>query len=710
MIRLAALLSLLAAGVAAQEIAVQSGEHPGFSRLSVAAGEGTGWRAARTADGYVLLVERDDDFAIGKVFEMIPRDRIAEVTAAPGRLDIRLACDCHLEAYPWQRGWLILDVADGAPDPASPFETPLAGDPPPPPAAARPVPLFAARPHDLPLPFAGPALPAVSAVPASPEPRDRAAAIERAMAEGIARGAAQGLLDLAVTDPRVGEGLPPVVPGDTPGLAIAAAEGRPGILTRTGADQTGPSGLSESGRSCLPDDRFDLAGWTGTGDYATELGAARLALTNELDRTAPGAVEHLARIEIAFGFGREARQILALDGGQSRERDLLRLLAALVEGEAVPAAALNDQAGCAGAGALWRALARGSLDGTGEVERTAIEAAWRLLPPSVRAAIGLRLAPIFSAAGDSLGAADLIDHAVTSMAQPPAAADLARAEVALAADEPRSALAHLETLAREDPDLSPATAISMVDLALAQGRMPTGDTLDLLRALRFEYRGRAEEADLAATETRLLAALGRYAEALANAATLPDLRQGAALSQVLAELTDHGDDAAFLDIAFQPLRADLTPETVNLAAARLIALGFPDRALDLLNPTTAGAALAERRYLRAEAAAALGRTDQVEAELIGLSDPRAEALRATAGLLRLSGDSAVDDDAAWTSGDWTALETSADPLLRDAAVAMETAPAGLPDTTPLAARSALLAEAERTRTLAQDLLTRFAAP
>ncbi len=711
MIRFAILLSLLATAATAQEIAVQSGEHAGFSRLSVAAGEGTGWRAGRTADGYALILDRDDGFAIGSVFEMIPRSRIAEVTAEPGRLDIRLGCDCHLQAFAWQRGWLILDVIEGPPDPASPFEVRLDGDAPRPPAADSAIPLFTARPRDLPLPFAVPALPADSPPAVEAEPRDRAAAIERAMAEGIARGAAQGLLDLAVTDPRDdAAGQPPVVPGDTPAAAIPVGEGRPGILTRTGADQTAPAGLSESGRSCLPDDRFDLAGWTGTGDYATELGAARLALTNELDRTAPGAVEHLARVQIAFGFGREARQVLDLDGGQSQERDLLRLLALLVEGEPVTPAALADQAGCTGAVALWRALARDSLDGTGEVERTAIEAAWRLLPPSLRGAIGLRLAPIFGAAGDVLGAADLIDHAVTSSTDQPAAADLARTEVALAANEPLAALDHLESLASEDPELSPAAAIAMVDVALAQGQVPDAGTLDLLRALRFEYRGRAEEADLAGAETRLLAALGRYGEALASAATLPEMRQGPALSQVLAELTDHGDDATFLDIAYQPLRTDLAPETVNLAAARLIALGFPDRALDLLDPTAAGPALAERRYLRAEAAAALGRSDQVEAELIGLSDPRSEALRAATGLARLSGETEVADDAAWASGDWAALERSADPLLRDAAVAMETPPAPLPDTTPLAARSALLDEAERTRSLAQDLLSRFAAP
>ena len=707
MIRLALFLLLFATGAAAQEIAVQSGEHPGFTRLSVAAGEGVGWRAGRTAQGYALLVDRDDGFAIADVFRMIPRSRIAGLTAAPGRLDIRLACDCHLNAFTWQRGWLILDVVEGPPDPASPFEVPLEGEPS---TATSPIPLFTAQAEAPLLPFASPA--PTPRIPAAAAQHDRAAAIERAMAEGIARGAAQGLLDLALTDdPRAGaEGPPPVVPGDTPAAVIPAGEGRPGILTRTGADQTSPAGLSVSGRNCLADDRFDLAGWAGTGDYATELGAARLALTNELDRTAPGAIEHLARVEIAFGFGREARQILDLDGGQSQERDLLRLLALLVEGEAVPSTALAEQAGCTGAVALWRALARGSLDGTGEVERTAIEAAWRLLPPSLRGTVGLRLAPIFGAAGDSLGAADLIDHAVTSMTEPPAAADLARAEVALAADEPLAALEHLETLASEDPDLSPASAISMVEVALAQGQVPDADTLDLLRALRFEYRGRAEEADLAATETRLLSALGRYDEALATAATLPELRQGAALSQVLADLAAQGDDAVFLDVAFQPLRTDLTPETVNIVAARLTGLGFPDRALEILNPTAAGPALAERRYLRAEAAAALGRSDQVEAELIGLSDPRAEALRAAAGLLRLSGDSAVDDAAAWTSGDWAALETSADPLLRDAAVAMETPPAALPETTPLATRSALLDEAERTRALAQDLLTRFAAP
>jgi hypothetical protein len=130
---------VLAAGAQAQPVAVRSGEHSDFTRLVVAVGPDSAWALGRTAGGYAVRIDGiRDGFDTARVFDLIPRRRVADIAGDGDTLALTLGCDCHALAFALPSGPVVIDIRDGPPPPGSPFEAPL--DPP------------AAQPAVLPLP------------------------------------------------------------------------------------------------------------------------------------------------------------------------------------------------------------------------------------------------------------------------------------------------------------------------------------------------------------------------------------------------------------------------------------------------------------------------------------------------------------------------------------------------------------------------------
>lgn len=688
MIRAVLVWLLLAGGAMAQDIAVQAGEHPGFTRLALRIGAGAGWRFGRTEEGYGLRLETARDFAAGRVFDTIPRDRIAAVAHGPGTIDLAVACPCHAAVFVHAEEWLVIDIADGPPRPGDPLEAWV--DRPAVAPAAPALPLFTQAPPFFLLPGA------LAADAPAPPPDPRAAQLGRDMAGAIAAAAGRGLLDLAVAPSA--ESRPAPAPSAAPipdgPLVPPSPAGLPGIAAHDAAERPVPAA---TGLSCPDSAAFDLAAWAGSGDFAHETARAWAALTDGRDLILPDAAEDLARRYIAFGFGREALQVLALDPQASVARDRLVALAHIVDDRPVGPAVFARAEACPGPIALWQALAAGSVAAQPEAARTAAVTALRLLPMPLRAQLAPRLAAAFAAGGDPLAAEDMLrDYGNT--------AGQARVDTALAAQDHDTALGLLQDMAGADPHLAPDDLVRLVDLTLGAGQEVDAQTRGLLAAAQFERRGSPAETDLLLAEIRSLSAAGDHAAALARILDLPAPQRPPAREPVLIALAQSPGGTAFVETVFAADLADLTPAAGNALAGRLIAEGFPDIALTLLAPAATGADQAERRYLRAEAAAALGRPDLVEAELLGLDDPRARAIRAGV-------DPAVAPALAdWRMADWAALAGAEDALLSAAANAQLTGAADLAQAPPLAGRAALLSDAAAARQLARDLLARFGPP
>ncbi len=122
---LAIAFALLAGtGAFAETLRLRSGEHDGFSRIVITGGPSSGWTLRRGTEGYVFRSGRaGENYNLAGVFDLIPRDRIADLRhRADGALDIILGCDCHATAFATGSGAIAIDIADGPPSGANPFE------------------------------------------------------------------------------------------------------------------------------------------------------------------------------------------------------------------------------------------------------------------------------------------------------------------------------------------------------------------------------------------------------------------------------------------------------------------------------------------------------------------------------------------------------------------------------------------------------------
>lgn len=106
----------LAPPVFAQEIAIRSGEHAGFSRIVLYFDKTVAWKVGRVAGGYEFRVDDGSlTYDTSNVFEKIPRTRMTALEdRGSGRLFIASNCDCHADAFEIRGAEVVLDIKDGA--------------------------------------------------------------------------------------------------------------------------------------------------------------------------------------------------------------------------------------------------------------------------------------------------------------------------------------------------------------------------------------------------------------------------------------------------------------------------------------------------------------------------------------------------------------------------------------------------------------------
>ena len=738
---LIALCVLWAGILAAQDNSVRSGEHDRFTRLVLPIPVGAGWALNRAQDHYVFSIPEDSqEFDLTEAFARIPRTRIADIepTQDGAALAIFVSCaDCHADAFLWRPDRVVIDIIDGAAPDGSPFEVAvnvLPTDPPTTPKADETpdsiaIPLIVDAPTPAALPLIAEQAPVLDV-----------AATEQALIESLARASSQGLIEIALQpqDPRAE--TPDPQPTQEPAIveeispvkdaAPVSEGGQPGISMRTTFDQAFPhitvTPRSDQGETCLDEGVFDLASWSETGDFNVDIGTQRTGLTEEFDRVPPNAPEGLARSYIYYGFGREALQALALDGIRSKSREVLAEMAVVVDGGSVPNGLLSAQLGCDGAGALWAVLAINSLsEQPVGVDRNSVLLTHRSLPVGLRGHLGTTLAARFLDIDDTDTAAmilQLAEHAVTGS---DAETDLVAADLAQRDGEDSAAIARLREAAGVNGRATPEGLMELVDLTIKQDQMFDQGVLDLIAAVRFEHRNSSVATDLGIAEARALNHSGKIIQALSVVTELSDDLDSEMRTALQSEFTMRAveamSDAAFLQFAFEDMTTDVDAETENMTAMRLLALGFPDRAAQLLLADATQDAMRERRYLRASAYIALEKPEEALREITGMTDPRASRLRADALIARgdLGGamaadqrqtpDEQADPDLAWRAGAWARLADDPDPLLRDVSQRMlgdtETATPAI--VSPLAQREELLQQSGETRALVQDLLDRF---
>lgn len=699
------LAALAVPGVAAAQTArVKAGDHPGFTRLVIDLPAEAGWTLGRTPGGYELLLAGGAvPYDLTGVFRVITKDRLASVWADPqtGNLQIGVACACHAVPFAFRPDIIVIDLRDGPPEAGSAFELGLDGRRQPalaaqpvPPLRPRPAPdrpetpgdganrLDAVRPAKRPeqsddeavtgaeaalfppgpVPQVSDASPAVPFGLGGTPPAPDMQGMRRELLQELGRAATAGVID--VDDPSfpVDRSGPATIGSDTEATAHLTIGGVPGV--EAAPVNTEDPALTPDGGACLPESDLDIAAWGDDRPFVVQMAEARERLVGEFDRPDPELLARLVRLNLFFGFGAEARNVLTSFGADFPQSQLWSAMAHVLDDQvAPPGSPFAGQIDCTGPVALWATLAEPVLKPGSTPDAQSVALAFSALPLHLRRHLGAALAEKMLSIGD-ISTAQLIRDAIWRA--PGAAgpgAEILEAQLDRARGDLTGAAETLSTLRKDGGPTAPIALIDLVDTQLEMGQSVDQATLVELGALLHETRGTALEAPLMRAEMLALASAGDFDAAFSR---LPRA-DAADMAELWAMLAEKGQESALLTHAILPKDSPVPPLDNALRktiADRLLALGFADEALRWL-PEASDAQTAES-LARAE----LRRRDARTAlrALAGLDSPEISRLRAlaleqlgdqaaAARAFAAAGDAEAEAAALWRAQDWKASAT-----------------------------------------------------
>ena len=400
-------LSLASPGLA-QPVRVTSGEHDGFTRLVFDYGRPVDWQVGRSLDGYELrLAEVPPPYDLSNAFDLIGTSRLAAIWSAPdsGQLNIGLACACHAIPFEFRPGIIVIDLKDGAPPTGSSFEVMLDGtlaDPITPRAVTRPrsrpqisdttaadepTTLSGVAPYDWTKSVHADLRASQGRLPVSPIPPSEAALLppdpglqplRDQILHQIARGASQGVVDMALPTPE----QPEKAPAPHPSTQIRIGEAQTSV---TSADRSQQGDLDAQGHPCTDAKALTFSDWGDeTLPAVDQMATLRQGLIGEFDRPDPEALARAIQFQLFLGFGAEARQLISVLDEAPPEAEIWRALSFLVDGETDPAGRFEGQAACAGPAALWAVLGDPALSPGDPIDTEAVRLAFSDLPLHLR--------------------------------------------------------------------------------------------------------------------------------------------------------------------------------------------------------------------------------------------------------------------------------------------------------------------------------------
>lgn len=684
-------------------IDVTTGDHDGFTRVVLQAPGLTGWRLSRLPDGYAVTLRQPSRFDLSDAFRLIGRNRLVNLTPTADQrgLQLDVGCACHAIGFDYRPGVVVIDLRDGPPPDGSSFEltadgmatTPLAAKTRP----DRPRPRPDATPWDWAANWRSTrgqsAVAEVVPVPPSLATSEESLALRGALLGEFAAGASRGLIEAVDRPPKA----------SPPGPGISAARigllGLPGIAGLPGATDRVP--LNATGAPCIAPDRLDLPAWGDTNLPAVTQLADVAGVLGEFDHPDPAATATAIRRHLWLGFGVEAARLTDAFAPDAPDAALWRSLGRAVDGLEDPGGVFAGMLDCDGPAALWAALTEPRF-AAAEVDRAAVLSAFSALPPHLRTHLGPALAERFVAAGDIPTAQSLRDAMLRGT---PTASDLVDATLALATQSPDLAEEKARAaITAGGPDMT-AALVTLVE-ARTQTRKPMSFAdVTLIEAL-LEEQGNDPALARAALLSRALA--GDYTAAFARLRESPPDNRARVEADLWALLAESGPDAALVNEGVRPADAPpalARPETRELLANRLTALGFGRAAKQWLGDAAQPVDLAQADLADGDARAALNRlagTDGATATPL-----RAQALlalgeaEAAANLFAQSGRTEEEQAARLRARDWAFLRGSGPPEWQMAVAALEPTPV---TAAPLADGRALVANSDSTRAAIAALL------
>ncbi len=674
----------------ARPVRVTSGEHDGFSRLVLYLRKKDGWEFGRTQGGFEFRSgDPDITFDLRRAFDLIPRDRIAELQdLGKGRLFLKVECACYADVFALDGGQVVLDILDGvAPVSAQqfnrllpPVEPELPRDPD---AAGRKSDPRTAR-HGLPLLVAAPAKqwltalaqpgapraqekprmsetepvdasrPSETEAPPAMDAEDRIADAKIRILQQIGRAASQGLLDPDIS--RISKAIEMADPVPAEGVQSEPEPAQPAqvrelmpedhVRVKNAIDPDFPRAIAEGpvtsqGLSCPDDALFDIGAWGTDPAQGLRIGYYRTRLLEEFDKARPDTVAALAKYYLYLTFGSEARKVLDQFAPEYDGTDRIRTMADIVDNlwsETGKAWAPYQE--CDGNTAMWAILAQKSLSDEYELNESGVYSAFSALPIHLRHRFAPALVSRLLSAGKSDLATQLRDAVERGTVRATPETTYLAAQISMEEDQRDQALAELEEIVAGRSGNSAQALIDLVTYKLSHGMIPSEQDIELIASFAFEHQGTEIGRDLEQLEVLGLAEISRFGAAfsrfdqLLGSGTIAPEAEFSTLLRLVRKLTESGSDIEFVRYARKYALGLQLPRAERLAISqRLLDLGFTTEARQVLTKT-AQIPTKEERRLFARIALAEEKPDIAIGYLAGLEDDASSALRAQALLVR----------------------------------------------------------------------------
>lgn len=664
--RLATCLLLFLTGLpglaAGQTVRVSAGEHADFTRLVLRLPVGTSWSVTEADNGPAFETIPAGDYDLSRLFDRIPRRRLASVRVESGRLILDLACACPIRAWQERTGIVVIDIQD---EPTTTiaderFEGEVATQQP----SAAPSRDSLARQVGEALARSWRENASAAASEEAPDVDEALGRLPEELVQRFAQAFSQGVLQARTDTASDSVTLQASdIPQDFPqNLRIVDVASR----RRSEPELTSlpDPACQDSGALDFLLDRPDI-------DFLRGVSTLGHDLFGEFDQPSDQAFLGLVHHYLAAGFGAEARTLINNFRDPLPGRDLLVGLSDLFEGRMSNSRLRLAQArGCGGVAEMAAVLAQPENMVTPDTA-AAIALTFVQLPPPLRAIFAPELVTELLEAGAADTARVVVDSLRSSgwatgeeIALVEAMLEIRRGEAGRAVD-------------RLDPVVlrHVVGTQNWLDIALRQQAPVADDTLDDAEALAAQHRGTDDAIRMMSSVIRLRVLSNLPERALITLDRLESWRlDNSPAAAVIATLRDEtwnalarlADDRSLVALSLARtdwLTPNLTLATRQALAGRFLDLGFANAADRLVQAEQDEPSL----RLRARAAMLRGEPDIVSGLLEGDLSPDANLLRADAAS-RLGAhdqateflDNAGNLDAAARSavmqGDWRRLE------------------------------------------------------
>ncbi|MGJ8543982.1 MAG: hypothetical protein ACSHWZ_00975 [Sulfitobacter sp.] len=704
----------------AAPLRIQSGEHANYSRLVVPIPPGGNWQVQHEGGTVTAAIQgHNDGYDSGTVFSFIPNTRIKALSSSAEQFTLSLGCACDVAAFETGRRYLVIDVAD----PGQTIQPPMLNARS---AIAAPLPLSPPietasaprlEPLDLPrnlgqIPPRDSKKDPLSLPLRSALERQVLTEVQTQLTEDISRATTRGMLQ-----PSEG-GLPSKfdlsISPQTEELPLPAEEGAPSPLKTAeppdnvhlritssmdlpNQPEDSPFRMQPESPPCLRNERLAFLSPLDEIEFAEHLRTARQNLFREFDRIDEKIAVDLVQNYLLFGFGAEARQVLALTNDLNIKRPELSEIALIFDHGHVPGeSALAEQLDCDSDVALWAILATPQLREGSTANVDAALRALSKLPLHLRRFIAPELSNRFLSAGYNTAARTAL-RSVERSAEPVSPdGKLAGAQIDLAEGLSVAAETPLKEVVDANAPPSPKALVALVNNLIEQGKPVPSETALLVEAYAQELRDTPLGPDLHKAQFQSLVKSAQFDEAakfLHDVGSFPTLPGKSEMFEFyFAELTENASDIVFMEHIFPQLDANiakLSPRILMDIAERMFEIGFAGQAQIALQSVPDRPQNTPRQILEAQIAVALDQPRRALAALLFVDDPAAEPLRAKANQLAGNFSDAHDiyaeldaeqerQETAWLSDNWRNLLPPETPIFGPLANLPEPSPSPPP--------------------------------